>query len=102
MPGTWLIFPRPAYSNPDSFSPDAAPAASRRCVIRACDARWGRLGPERAKRMMFNGDKITGHSPEGLNFKTPAEDLGWKQAMDDQDQGRFDRTANVRPPKTNR
>ena len=124
-----------------------------------------RLGPEKAKRMMFTGDKITGteaaemglalksvpaanldaevealaariasvpinqlamqkmlinqtmeatltqtqrlatvfdgitrHSPEGLNFKARAEDVGWKQAVEERDQGRFDWTRNRQIP----
>lgn len=124
-----------------------------------------RLGPEKAKRMMFTGDKITGteaaemglalksvpatdldaevealaariasvpinqlamqkilinqtmeatlsqtqrlatvfdgitrHSPEGLNFKARAEDVGWKQAVKERDKGRFDWTHNRQIP----
>ncbi len=40
-------------------------------------------------------DGITRHSPEGLNFKHRAEEVGWKQAVDERDQGTFDWTANV-------
>jgi enoyl-CoA hydratase len=121
-----------------------------------------RLGPERAKRMLFTGDKITGieaeklglvlkavppenldaevealaermatvpvnqlmmqklvinqaieamglkntqllatvfdgitrHSPEGVNFKTRAETVGWKEAVRDRDNGTWDWTEN--------
>ena len=120
-----------------------------------------RLGPEKAKRMLFTGDKISGceaaemglvlkavpddrlddevealagrmasvpinqlamqkmvinqaaeatitqvqrlatifdgmsrHSPEGVNFKTRAEDAGWKQAVQERDQGSYDWTRN--------
>lgn len=120
-----------------------------------------RLGPEKAKRMMFTGDKITGteaaqmglvlravpaaqldaevealaarmatvpinqlamqkmvinqvmeatitqtqrlatvfdgitrHSPEGMNFKHRAEQVGWKQAVEDRDTGTWDWTEN--------
>ncbi|MFK4985670.1 hypothetical protein ACI4B7_27990, partial [Klebsiella pneumoniae] len=35
-------------------------------------------------------DGITRHSPEGLNFKHRAETVGWKQAVDERDQGTFD------------
>ena len=35
-------------------------------------------------------DGITRHSPEGLNFKHRAEEKGWKQAVDERDQGTFD------------
>lgn len=39
-------------------------------------------------------DGITRHSPEGLNFKARAEQVGWKRAVDERDQGSFDWTAN--------
>ena len=124
-----------------------------------------RLGPEKAKRMMFTGDKITGieaaemglvlksvpaddldaevdalaermasvpvnqlamhkmvinqtmettltqtqrlatvfdgitrHSPEGLHFKARAEAVGWKQAVQERDEGSFDWTRNRQIP----
>ena len=39
-------------------------------------------------------DGITRHSPEGLNFKHRAEQVGWKQAVRERDDGTFDWTAN--------
>lgn len=39
-------------------------------------------------------DGITRHSPEGLNFKARSEDVGWKQAVQDRDNGTFDWTRN--------
>ncbi len=39
-------------------------------------------------------DGITRHSPEGLNFKHRAEELGWKQAVRERDLGTFDWTEN--------
>jgi enoyl-CoA hydratase len=39
-------------------------------------------------------DGITRHSPEGLNFKQRAEELGWKHAVRERDEGTFDWTAN--------
>ena len=39
-------------------------------------------------------DGITRHSPEGLNFKQRAEEVGWKQAVRERDSGSFDWTAN--------
>tara|TARA_R110000751_G_scaffold146094_7_gene249848 strand:- start:78811 stop:79680 length:870 start_codon:yes stop_codon:yes gene_type:complete len=39
-------------------------------------------------------DGITRHSPEGLNFKARAEDIGWKQAVRERDLGTFDWTEN--------
>lgn len=127
-----------------------------------------RLGPEKAKRMMFTGDKITGreaadmglvlqsvpeaeldqtvealanrmatvpvnqlamqkmvinqtmeatlnqtqrlatvfdgiarHSPEGMNFLARVDQVGWKQAVQERDEGSFDWTANQPiPPRT--
>jgi enoyl-CoA hydratase len=46
-------------------------------------------------------DGITRHSPEGLNFKRRSEEMGWKQAVDERDQGTFDWTTN-QPIKNNR
>jgi enoyl-CoA hydratase len=46
-------------------------------------------------------DGITRHSPEGLNFKRRSEDKGWKQAVDERDQGTFDWTTN-QPIRENR
>ena len=43
-------------------------------------------------------DGITRHSPEGLNFKARAEDVGWKQAVEERDQGSFDWTRNRQIP----
>lgn len=39
-------------------------------------------------------DGITRHSPEGLNFKHRAEDIGWKEAVRERDNGTFDWTNN--------
>ena len=37
-------------------------------------------------------DGITRHSPEGVNFKKRAEEVGWKQAAQERDTGTFDWT----------
>ncbi|MCP4314850.1 MAG: crotonase/enoyl-CoA hydratase family protein [Hyphomicrobiales bacterium] len=37
-------------------------------------------------------DGVTRHSPEGLNFKSRAEDVGWKQAVRERDLGTYDWT----------
>jgi enoyl-CoA hydratase len=37
-------------------------------------------------------DGITRHSPEGLNFKRRAEEVGWKRAVRERDEGTFDWT----------
>ena len=39
-------------------------------------------------------DGITRHSPEGLNFKARVEEVGWKQAVQERDEGTFDWTRN--------
>ena len=39
-------------------------------------------------------DGITRHSPEGINFKNRAVEVGWKQAVTERDEGTFDWTAN--------
>ena len=39
-------------------------------------------------------DGISRHSPEGMNFKARVEEVGWKQAVTERDQGNFDWTAN--------
>ena len=39
-------------------------------------------------------DGITRHSPEGINFKRRSEQMGWKHAVDERDQGTFDWTTN--------
>ena len=43
-------------------------------------------------------DGITRHSPEGMAFKRRAEAVGWKQAVQERDQGTYDWTAD-RPLK---
>jgi enoyl-CoA hydratase len=45
-------------------------------------------------------DGITRHSPEGLNFRARAEEVGWKQAVRERDNGTFDWTRNhpINPP----
>lgn len=43
-------------------------------------------------------DGIARHSPEGMNFKARVEQVGWKQAVQERDQGTFDWTQN-RPIK---
>ncbi|MEM6984952.1 MAG: crotonase/enoyl-CoA hydratase family protein [Pseudomonadota bacterium] len=48
----------------------------------------------RTQRLATVFDGITRHSPEGLNFKARAEQVGWKQAVKERDAGSFDWTAN--------
>ena len=39
-------------------------------------------------------DGIARHSPEGLNFKSRVEKVGWRQAVQERDEGTFDWTAD--------
>ena len=39
-------------------------------------------------------DGITRHSPEGMNFKARVEQVGWKEAVQERDEGTFDWTLN--------
>ena len=52
------------------------------------------MGLQQTQRLATVFDGITRHSPEGLNFKARAEDVGWKQAVDERDRGTFDWTEN--------
>ncbi|UWQ42118.1 crotonase/enoyl-CoA hydratase family protein [Leisingera aquaemixtae] len=59
-------------------------------------------GLMQTQRLATVFDGISRHSPEGLNFKARAEEAGWKQAVQERDQGTFDWTANETLPKRNR
>lgn len=59
-------------------------------------------GLMQTQRLATIFDGITRHSPEGLHFKERAEQVGWKQAVADRDQGTWDWTANEALPKRNR
>ncbi len=52
------------------------------------------MGLYETQRLATLFDGITRHSPEGINFKTRAENVGWKQAVDERDRGIFDWTKN--------
>ena len=52
----------------------------------------------RTQRLATVFDGITRHSPEGLNFKTRAEQEGWKHAVQERDEGTFDWTKNRQIP----
>ncbi|NDW43831.1 crotonase/enoyl-CoA hydratase family protein [Ruegeria sp. PrR005] len=59
-------------------------------------------GLMQTQRLATIFDGITRHSPEGIHFKERAEAVGWKQAVDERDQGTWDWTANEEIPKRNR
>ena len=43
------------------------------------------MGLFNTQRLATILDGITRHSPEGINFKTRSETVGWKQAVDERD-----------------
>ena len=52
------------------------------------------MGLENTQMLATVFDGITRHSPEGLNFKKRAEEMGWKHAVRERDLGTFDWTEN--------
>ena len=46
-------------------------------------------------------DGVTRHSPEGMNFKARSESVGWKQAVNERDNGTYDWTQDrpINAPK---
>ncbi len=60
------------------------------------------MGLNETQRLATLFDGITRHSPEGMNFKARSEDMGWKQAVQERDEGTFDWTRNQEIPKSNR
>jgi len=52
------------------------------------------MGLANTQMMATVFDGITRHSPEGMNFKHRAEDVGWKQAVHERDLGTYDWTHN--------
>ena len=60
------------------------------------------MGLNETQRLATLFDGITRHSPEGMNFKARSEEMGWKQAVQERDEGIFDWTRNQEIPKSNR
>lgn len=60
------------------------------------------MGLNETQRLATLFDGITRHSPEGMNFKVRSETFGWKQAVQERDEGTFDWTRNEEIPKSNR
>ncbi len=52
------------------------------------------MGLANTQMMATVFDGISRHSPEGMNFKHRAEDIGWKQAVREPDLGTYDWTHN--------
>ena len=59
-------------------------------------------GMQQTQRLATIFDGITRHSPEGINFKKRSEEIGWRQAVAERDEGTWDWTANEELPKRNR
>lgn len=59
------------------------------------------MGLTNTQRLATILDGITRHSPEGLNFKKRAEEMTWKHAVRERDQGTYDWTADrpINAPK---
>lgn len=72
--------------------------AMQKMVINQAIEATGLLNTQRLATIF---DGITRHSPEGLNFKTRAEAVGWKQAVRERDTGTYDWTADrpINAPK---
>ena len=52
------------------------------------------MGLGSAQNLAILLDGIARHSPEGVNFKKRVEEVGWKRAVEERDQGTFDWTEN--------
>lgn len=52
------------------------------------------MGIENTQALATLLDGITRHSPEGLAFKERSEEMGWKHAVRERDQGTYDWTQN--------
>ena len=52
------------------------------------------MGLQNTQRFATLFDGITRHSPEGIHFKKRAEEIGWKAAVRERDDGSFDWTRN--------
>ena len=52
------------------------------------------MGLYNTQRFATIFDGITRHSPEGIHFRHRAEEVGWKQAVRERDDGSYDWTAN--------
>lgn len=59
-------------------------------------------GLQATQRLATVFDGVTRHSPEGVNFKRRSEDVGWKQAVQERDEGTFDWTRYEELPRRNR
>jgi len=73
--------------------------AMQKMVINQAIEQTGMMQTQRLATLF---DGITRHSPEGINFKTRAEAVGWEQAVTERDKGTWDWTANAELPRRNR
>lgn len=72
--------------------------AMQKMVINQAIESTGMMNTQRLATVF---DGITRHSPEGLNFKDRAAEMGWKQAVQERDSGTYDWTLNrpINAPK---
>ncbi|WP_270727994.1 crotonase/enoyl-CoA hydratase family protein [Shimia sp. Alg240-R146] len=59
-------------------------------------------GLQQTQRLATVFDGITRHSPEGMSFKARSEEMGWKHAVRERDEGTYDWTRNEPLPRRNR
>lgn len=59
-------------------------------------------GIQQTQRLATLFDGITRHSPEGMMFKQRSEQMGWKQAVRERDEGTFDWTTGEELLRRNR
>ena len=65
--------------------------AMQKLVINQAIEATGLMNTQRLATLF---DGISRHSPEGVNFKARVEEMGWKHAVTERDQGTFDWTGN--------
>lgn len=72
--------------------------AMQKMVINQAIESTGMMNTQRLATIF---DGITRHSPEGINFKDRAAEMGWKQAVHERDTGTYDWTLNrpINAPK---
>jgi enoyl-CoA hydratase len=57
-----------------------------------CNQALANMGLNSTQMIATLFDGIARHTREGYNFKRRAEEVGWKQAVDERDRGTFDWT----------
>ena len=91
--------PLDAISLDDKYARDAGQVyiTGNQALVRAAMMqRWRdeTSGLMQTQKMATLFDGISRHSPEGIAFKQRVETVGWKQAVEERDNGSFDWTKN--------